>query len=157
MNPSIPGSKDPPDPFDTPMFMVEELDEMFETHHPFGRSETGFLAGRNFKPAANVFETENSLIVTVDIPGVGRDDIDITLEGRRLSVSGTRAFKSENPDEDYIRLERGFGRFRRIFEVPFDTDPSMISARIENGVLTIDVPGISSARTITIESDGDDT
>jgi HSP20 family protein len=153
MNPQNPGHKDPPDPFDEPMFLIEELDDMFESHRPFGRSEVGFLAGRNFRPAANVHETEDGLVITMDVPGLEQDDVDIKIEGRTLFIFGKRDFVRNKPDEEFVRLERGFGSFRRAFEVPADVDQDNVAAKLDQGVLTIVVPLKRGQRRIPVNSE----
>jgi len=135
-----PDPKDPPDPFDERAFFAEELGDLFEAHRPYGRSETGFLAGRSFRPAANIHETADGLTITLDVPGIERDDVDLKIEGRRLIVSGARDFVRDHPDEEFVRLERGFGSFRRIFEIPGDLDHDRVSAVLDRGVLIITVP-----------------
>jgi HSP20 family protein len=135
------------------MFFSDDLEDLFETHRPYGRSETGFLAGRSFRPAADVYESPEGLVISLDVPGLERDQVALKLEGRRMTVSGSREFQREHPDEEFVRLERGFGSFRRVFEIPSDVDADGISAKLDNGVLTITVPRRTEHRTIPVESD----
>ena len=146
---------DPPDQFDETMFLTDGMKDIFESHRPYGRSETGFLAGRSFHPAANIYETPYGLEITLDVPGVNRDAVDLKVEGNMLTISGSRAFFKEHADLDCVRIERGFGSFERSFEVPSDVDHEGISAVLENGVLTIQVPVKRTSREIKVES-GDD-
>lgn len=149
-----PKKKDPAVPIDGPMYRNSSIDDLFDSHRPFGRSETGFLAGRSFNVAANVYESADGLVITVDCPGISREDVELKLEGNSLIVSGKREFTKEHSDEEYVRLERGFGSFKRVFEVPSDVDGASISAKLENGVLKIIVPVRKKRREITVESDG---
>jgi len=126
---------------------------MFETHRPYGRSETGFLAGRSFRPAANIYETSSGITITLDVPGISREDIDLKIEGNRLTVSGKRDFIRDHADEEFVRLERGFGSFKRIFEIPGDVDHDRVTAKLEQGVLMVDVPRRESRREIRVESE----
>ena len=109
--------KNPPKPRRESTLYSDELKDLFETHRPGGRSETGFLAGRGFNPAADVYEAEDAFIITLDVPGMERDEIDLRIEGQRLIVSGSREFVRRHPDEESVRLERGFGSFKRAFEL----------------------------------------
>jgi len=131
--------KSPEDPFDEFMFLSGDLEELFEAHKPFGRPETGFLAGRSMKPAADVFESPEGLEIHLEVPGVSMDDLDISVEGERLVVSGHREFVKDFPNEEYLRLERGFGSFRRVFEIPSGVEASDLEACLEQGILTIKV------------------
>jgi HSP20 family molecular chaperone IbpA len=150
-----PGHKDPPNPFDEQSFFLEELGELFETHRPYGRSETGFLAGRSFRPAANIHESPDGIVITLDVPGIEREAIDLTVDGNRLIISGRRDFVRDDPHEEFIRLERGFGSFRRIFEIPGEIDHDSISAKLDKGVLRITVPHGHHKKEIAIESEED--
>ena len=158
----LPGSnnpKDPKDPFAGSKFGSDGADSfnnLFETHRPFGRSETGFMAGRSFKPSANVNEVPDGLIITLEIPGVERSDVDIKLDGRRLTVKGVRNFTRGHPNEEYVRIERGFGSFNRTFEVPPGVVETGITAELKLGVLTINVPVNRDRRDIVIRSSEDD-
>ncbi len=145
---------DPPDPLDEAMFLSNGMKDIFDSHRPYGRSETGFLAGRSFHPAANIYETSDGLEITLDVPGVNREDVDLKVEGNRLTISGTRNFIKEQSDQDCVRIERRFGSFSRCFEVPSDVDREAISAKLENGVLTILVPRKRTSHEIKVESEG---
>jgi HSP20 family protein len=149
-----PEKKGPFDPLGRPVFKDGGIDDLFESHTPFGRSETGFLAGKSFHVAANIYESPTGLVITVDCPGILRENVDLKLEGSRLIVSGKREFVKEQPDEEFLRLERGFGSFFRVFEVPANVDDSSISAKLENGVLRIVVPVHPARREIKVETDG---
>ena len=150
--PDKPRPKPPSDPFGERMFFADELGELFDGHKPYGRSETGFLAGRSFKPAADIHETSDGLVICLEVPGMERDEIDLEITGNVLKVSGSRNFMREHPDEEYIRLERGFGSFERIFEIPGDTDPAKVTAHLERGVLAINVPRRVERRNIPVET-----
>jgi HSP20 family protein len=145
---------DKPDQFDETMFLTNGMKDIFDSHRPYGRSETGFLAGRSFHPAANIYETSDGLEIMLDVPGVNREDVDLKVVGTRLTITGSRNFFKEHADEDCVRIERGFGSFNRSFEVPGDVDIEGISAKLENGVLTILVPRNRMSVEIKVETEG---
>jgi HSP20 family protein len=155
MSSQPPDPADPGNPLDDAMFFVaDDLGDLFEAHRPFGRSETGFLGARSFRPSADVYESQDGLIISLEVPGTPREKIDITVQGTALVISGNREFHRESPNEEYVRLERGFGSFRRIFELPEDADTENVHARLEQGVLTITIPRNSSQTKVTIEPRG---
>ena len=154
MCPEPPFPKYPQDPWDDAMFFIDNLGDLFDMHRPCGRSETSFLSGRGFHPSADVFETPDGLTITIEVPGMARDQIDITIEGNRLTVSGGRDFERESPDEETIRLERGFGSFRRTFEIFAGVDPESVTAKLDLGVLTIMVPGRRQRQVAEVETFG---
>ena len=155
MCPKPPDPKNPRDPLGNPFFSRDDLEDLFEGHFPYGRSETGFVAGRGFRPHTDLYEVEDGLVIEMDIPGVNREQVDIKVDGNRLIVYGSRDFVRERPGEEIIRLERGFGSFRRIFEIPADSDENNITARLESGVLVIKVPRITGTRKIKVEIEED--
>ena len=128
------------DPFGDKMFFSDDLGDIFDSHHPYGRPETGFLAGRSFNPAVDIHECADGLLISLEVPGMRREEINLELNENVLTVTGSRNFKKDHEQEEHIRLERGFGSFRRMFEVPGDINPSAVSAKLENGVLMITVP-----------------
>ena len=93
-------------------------------------------------------------MITLEVPGIARDQIDISVEGNRLSISGSRDFVRDDPDEEFVRLERGFGSFKRVFEIPSGIDTQSVTATLDLGVLTILVPRQSGRREIPVESGG---
>jgi HSP20 family protein len=141
------------DPFDDAMFFGDDLIDLFETHRPFGRSETGFLAGRSFRPAADIFESPDGLVIILEVPGIEKSQINVEVDGNHLIVSGSRDFVKDNLDEEYVRLERGFGSFRRVFELPLNIDAESVKAKLENGVLTLKLPRKKEVR-VAIQTGG---
>ncbi|HEX9745494.1 MAG TPA: Hsp20/alpha crystallin family protein [bacterium] len=144
--------KNLPDFFGDKMFFSDELGDMFDTHHPYGRSQTEFLAGRSFSPSADVYEFDDGIVITLEVPGMAREEIDLRVQGNMLEVRGSRNFVRDTHDEEYIRLERGFGSFIRTFEIPTGTDPKTVSANLENGVLTVKIARAGSRRNIPVET-----
>jgi HSP20 family protein len=110
---------------------------------------------RTFNPAVDVRASDNEVRVICDVPGVKREDLDITLENRVLTIKGSRSFES-NANEQ-VMLERSYGEFQRQFAVPDSLDDTNLSANLTNGVLTVCIPKQLKARPvkIRIESDTD--
>jgi HSP20 family protein len=90
----------------------------------------------------DVTETDDAITVRCDMPGMDKNDIDITLKGNVLTIKGERKVEEETKDQEgkVIRKERRFGSFARSFTVPGDIKPEDIKTSYENGVLTIVVP-----------------
>lgn len=106
---------------------------------------------RTVVPACDVTETEDSFFLTIDVPGLKKNDINIEVTGRQLAISGER--KQEEPIKggSTYRNERSFGRFHRIFEVPEGTNTEVIEASYESGVLRLAIPKSESVRVRKIE------
>ena len=91
-------------------------------------------------PAVDIQEEDNCYMLTADIPGVNRRDVEITLEDGVLTVKGERKSETEVTEEGYRRRERIQGSFVRQFNLPETVDTANISAKAEDGVLNIVIP-----------------
>lgn len=92
-----------------------------------------------WRPPVDLHETPDAYVLTAELPGVGRDDIEIRLHGDQLTLSGARPERAV-PCEQYHRLERGHGAFSRTFQLPLPVDGASISADLRDGVLTVTCP-----------------
>jgi HSP20 family protein len=91
-------------------------------------------------PALDVWETENELVLAVDLPGVPEDKVSIEFEDGVLTISGERERKVEQSGDRYYRFERRFGQFSRSVTLPQGVDEASIQAEYKDGVLEIHVP-----------------
>lgn len=92
----------------------------------------------SWSPAVDVLETDDTFVLYAELPGVERADVDLTVEGRRLELSGRRPPLPS--DRAFARMERSYGRFRRVFELPDAVDPDRIAASLERGILRVELP-----------------
>ena len=114
------------------------------------------IAGRAFSrdtwvPALDVRESQDRFDVTVDLPGLDPDDVNVTFEDGMLSISGKREFSAEDRGETWHRIERSFGTFARSMRLPQTADTERIEATFDKGVLTVSVPKTEQAKPRTIE------
>ncbi|MGD2113496.1 MAG: Hsp20/alpha crystallin family protein [Acidobacteriota bacterium] len=91
-----------------------------------------------WSPAVDVLETGDAFLLDAELPGVAEDDVDLTVEGRRLQLAGRR--RRLPPDRAFARMERSYGSFQRVFELPEAVDADRISASLERGVLRVKLP-----------------
>jgi HSP20 family protein len=133
-------------PFEALWDMRREVDRLFN-----GVANTYETA--SWTLPAEVVETANELTFRLDVPGMKRDDIEVTVENHVLTVSGERKSEYEEGkrDGEFHILERRYGRFERGFALPRRVDASRIEANYENGVLTITLPKLEVARPRRIE------
>jgi HSP20 family protein len=99
-------------------------------------------------PRVDMFERGNKLVIKTDLPGVRRNEVQLTLEHDELVIHGERHEKEEVKEESYYRLERASGEFGRRIQLPFEVDAKDIQARFEDGVLEIELPLPSQARKV---------
>ena len=127
------------DPFRDMVTLREKMNRLFEDVFT-GRGEDKELAASTWAPAVDIYETENELIMTAEVPGIEEKDIEIKIEDNTLSLRGERKFEKETKEENYHRIERSYGSFYRAFTLPNSIDPDRIQAEHENGVLKISMP-----------------
>ncbi len=95
---------------------------------------------RHFAPAANLAETETAYELALDLPGVSADDVSVELNDGKLIVSGERVQESEESGKTFHRVERRYGKFRRVVNIPAPIADDQITAEYSNGVLTVTLP-----------------
>ncbi len=94
----------------------------------------------SFTPAVNEKVDDKGYYLEIDLPGVKKEDIDISVNDGVLVISGERKLEKKEEKENYTRIESFFGRFERAFKLPADADLDNIEAKYENGVLKIFIP-----------------
>ncbi len=94
----------------------------------------------DFRPKVNTRETEEAYHIEVELPGVKKKDVDISVDGNVLTISGERNVRDEVKDEDYHKVESRYGLFSRSFTLPEKVDISNIEAEFVNGILEIAIP-----------------
>ncbi len=95
-------------------------------------------------PAMNVWANEDGVIVTAELPGIRPDQIDISVVGDTLTISGAREAIELEGEAIYHRRERGVGRFTRTFQLPFRVETDQVEAAFGKGVLSITLPRAES-------------
>ena len=109
--------------------------------------ETGEdVASRNWLPAVDISETEDALQLYAELPGMTRDDVDITLENNLLSIRGERKFEKDVKKENFHRIERTYGSFSRTFTLPSNVRSDEVKASFKDGVLHIEIPKAEEAK-----------
>jgi HSP20 family protein len=102
-------------------------------------------------PAVDIYETENhDLVLKAELPDMTRDDIEVTVEHNTLMLRGEKKLPTDVKDEQYRRVERNHGAFRRSFTLPTTVDATKVSAEYKNGVLTVKLPFREEARPRTV-------
>ena len=95
------------------------------------------LAAGNFVPAVDVYEDADKLVLKLEVPGIRREDLDVRVEGRTLTVKGERKFQSEEKEENFHRIERRYGSFVRSFTLPATVNTEKVEATSADGVVSI--------------------
>jgi HSP20 family protein len=129
----------------------DEVDSLFNL--AFGRlvdanSENGqgLRLPEGWFPAVDVYEDKDNLLVKAELPGLTKEDIQISLDNGNLTLSGERKQEEKYQDADVYRSERWVGRFHRSVSLPFRVDAANIKATYNDGVLTVTLPKAEDAK-----------
>jgi len=122
------------------------FDEVFERTWNLAPWEWFEETWQTFTPRVDVKETPKKVVVTAELPGLDENDIEITLSGNTLILSGEKRQEAEEQGEDYYRMERRYGVFRRAIPLPCEVEADKAEATFKKGVLTITLPKTPEAQ-----------
>ena len=125
------------DPFRDLVALQERMNRMFEDTMSTQRPEADI--GANWAPSVDIYETEDSLVLKVELPEIRKEDLDIQVEGGVMTIRGERQFDQTIRKENYHKIERSYGTFSRSFALPSNVDPEKINAAYKDGVLMISI------------------
>jgi len=108
--------------------------------------DEGFLTGDfNFVPEANIAETDKSVEVTMDLPGLKPDEVKVEMHEGQLWITGEKKEEKEEKGKTWHRVERRSGQFRRVLSLPANVDAEKVDAQLTSGVLKISLPKAAGA------------
>ena len=118
--------------------------------------QLGHLVGTDapgWTPPVDLYETPSEYVLTAELPGLKREEIDIHAEDSRIVIRGARAamLGRDIPCEQYHRVERGHGRFSRAFSLPEPIDVNAVTADLKDGILTVVIPKAADRGTRRID------
>ncbi|MGB9940736.1 Hsp20/alpha crystallin family protein [Methanosarcina sp.] len=128
------------DPFDEIRKMQDYMEQRFRT---FPALESRFGAG-TLSPLTDVAAEDDKVIVTTDLPGVDRENVELNLRDNVLIVSADKGKEEETEKEGYLRKERSFMRYYREIPLPDGVTEEGANAQLKNGVLTVTLPKTKS-------------
>jgi len=128
-----------------------EMDELFDS---FFRGLDKPFFGYKAWPAIDIAENENEFVVKAEVPGCKADDIDISVQGNTLTISGEKKEETEKKEKGYYHVERSYGSFRRDLNLLSDIDTSKIEAECKDGILTVTLPKSETAKPVKVKVKG---
>lgn len=123
-------------------------DFQHEMNRLFGRTlqkKNGWA--KSFEPEMDLVDEKDAFVVKVDLPGMKKEDFDINVEGRLLTLKGERKEEKERKEKNYCASERFYGAFTRLVELPGDVKTDQVKASYKDGVLEINLPKTEGAKT----------
>jgi HSP20 family protein len=135
------------DPFQDLRSAQEEMAQMSPMlAHALGlHGQQGSSRATAWAPALDISERKDAYLVTVELPGVEADDLQITLDDGLLTIQGEQYFAHDSSEQHFHRVERRYGAFRRSITLPAQVIAEGIQASVDNGVLQILVPKMEEA------------
>jgi HSP20 family protein len=127
------------DPFRDLVTLREKMNRLFEDAVT-AKGEEKDLISSAWSPSVDIYEKDNEIVLTAEVPGIDEKDIEINIEDNTLTIKGERKFEKETKEENYHRIERSYGSFFRSFTLPGAVDQDKIQAEHENGILKITMP-----------------
>ena len=126
----------------------DEMDNLFDgffrgLERPFG----GYKAW----PAIDVAEKDDAIVVRAEVPGCKPDDIDISVYGNTLTISGEKKETKEEDEKGYYHMESTYGSFRRDINLPTDVDAGKVNAVCKNGVLSVTLPKAETSKAVKVQ------
>lgn len=105
-------------------------------------------------PPMEIEESQEELVIRAEVPGMKSEDVEISLHGNTLTITGEKKSQRENKNGGYYQSERRYGRFQRVLSLPSDVDAEKIEATQNEGVLTVRLPKSEAAKPRKIEVKG---
>jgi HSP20 family protein len=118
--------------------LQSDMNRLFDRF--FGAPAGNGLTERRWIPAMDLVETDDSLVLRADLPGMTEDDVEIEVKDGVLTISGERKSEHEEKGEGFHRVERSFGRFSRALNLPDGVQADKVEAKFDNGVLEVRIP-----------------
>lgn len=142
-------------PFREVTSLPEHINQVFRDVFPEMDSlEQSLLAPLSLAPKTDVYEDADRIVLELEAPGLREEDLNLTLEGNTLTISGERKRDDDRKEGRYQRVERYYGSFSRTFTLPSTVDPNSIEAKYEHGVLHVSMAKRADARPRQIKLNG---
>lgn len=127
----------------------KEIDNLFKRF--MGEGSIAEALGEGWMPSVDVSETDEGFFIKAEIPGLEAGDIDVSIQGDRLTIKGEKKKEEEKSGEHFHSVERYYGSFQRSFALPASAQTEKTDASFEKGILKISIPKSEEAKTKTIK------
>lgn len=135
------------DPFEEIRKMQERMSRLLQEMEPrFEREKREAGAPFTAMPSVDIMDMDDTLIVTADIPGVEKEDIEISVRDTMLDIKAERKIEEEEREAGYVRHERTYNRYYRSIDLPSPVEEERAEATFKNGVLEVRLPKAPEAR-----------
>ncbi len=142
------------DPFRELRSLQDEMNRLFMTNLPRSFSQEEMASG-GWSPSVDIYESENEIVLEAELPGMNREDFEVSIENNVITLKGERHFEKNHEGDNYHRVERSYGSFTRSFSLPRTVSAESTTADFKNGVLRVSLPKKEEAKARKIEVSGE--
>ena len=115
-----------------------EVNRLFDNF--FGRPAGSGIAGRSWTPMVDLYETKDDLVLNMELPGVRDKDVTVSITGDLLTIKGERRFEHDVKEQQLLHVERAYGKFERLVQLPIPVQADKVKASYRDGVLEVRLP-----------------
>jgi HSP20 family protein len=109
------------------------------------------VGGEKFWPAVDIVDRDDAIVVKAELPGCRAEDIDVSIHGNMLTISGEKKAEREKKEKGYYRVESSYGSFQRCIQLPAEVRQDKIEAVCKDGILTMTMPKSQPSRSIKVK------
>lgn len=142
------------DPFRDLRTLQEEVNRLFSNNLTLSFGEEGIARGA-WNPTVDIYENKDQIVLEAELPGMKREDFDLTIENNVITLRGERHFEKKDETDNYHRVERSYGSFARSFTLPQTVTGEEVTAEYRDGVLRVTLPKREETKARRIEVTGD--
>jgi HSP20 family protein len=128
--------------------MQKEMDRIWDR---FSSDMSSSTFEQDWNPSLDLAETEDNLVVELEVPGINPKDISISITGNMLTISGEKKQAADREGKNYHLVERSYGKFSRSIQLPTSVDPDRVEARYNNGILRVTLGKTEGGKSKRIE------
>lgn len=142
------------DPFRDLRTLQEEVNRLFSHNLTPSFGDEGIGRGA-WNPNVDIYENKDQIVLEAELPGMNREDFDLTIENSVITLRGERRFEKKDDTDNYHRVERAYGSFTRSFTLPQTISGDGATAEYRNGVLRVTLPKREETKARRIEISGE--
>jgi HSP20 family protein len=142
------------DPFRDLRSLQNEVNRLFSSNLSQAFGDEGIGRGA-WNPSVDIYENKDQIVIEAELPGMNREDFDLTIENNVITLRGERRFEKKEETDNYHRVERSYGSFTRSFTLPQTVSGEGATAEYKNGVLRVTLPKREEVKARRIEIGGE--
>lgn len=140
-------------PFNEILNIRDEMNKFFAPMFSRNFSSLFDSSCSGWLPSVDMKVVDGNVVIEAELPGFDRENLDVSVTSDKVWITGKLEKEAESKGEHFIRSERRWGKFQRVLSLPVEVDPTKASAKLENGVLKLEIPGVEEEKTKSFKVD----